>query len=318
MRDCASIIARHPVFRLRYGKAIRYLAPVWLKLLASDGVVAAVFEEVQGRTLSILGAGIDVFVTDEFIAELKASPHFWIGPEIVSRIHRGRSPVLSDKQIRHANTTGGLTTATWHTGVLPQNISRSEVGNTIMTAFVELHRGYLLNEIVFQAETLEHVEAARKIGAFLWNPATTSYEALDSVAPERLEREPHVLGLTRNLAFQMTGSWGASTFLYHRPRFGFSRSEQKLLSCGLAGGTDEQIACKLGISLVAVRKRWRAIYERVETIAPELLPNPNSENEASGERGKTKKQVFLAYVREKAEELRPVSRKLLQVRQSGH
>jgi DNA-binding CsgD family transcriptional regulator len=113
------------------------------------------------------------------------------------------------------------------------------------------------------------------------------------------------------LAFKRGGSWGASAFLYSSPRFGFSRSEQRLLSCGLDGGTDEEIADKLGISLVAVRKRWRAIYERAREIAPELVPNLASENGRSGERGKSKKQRLLAYVRDHPEELRPVSRKLL-------
>jgi hypothetical protein len=307
---CAAIVARHPVLGPRYGKDIQYLVPAWHRLLESDSFVAALFEEQRGSQNTILGVGMDVFVTDEFLQELKSSP-FWLGPELAVRIAKGRSPLLSDKQLRDANTSGGLSTATWQTGVLPEAVGRAEINLTIMTAFVDLHRGFQLKEVVAQAETLKHLEACQTIGTFLWNTAAGSYQGYNGVAPEQLLREPHVIGLTRDLAARLGGSWAASTFLYQPPRFGFSRGEQRLLSCGLEGGTDEEIADKLGISLVAVRKRWRAIYDRVGEIAPELAPILVSEDGGTGERGKAKKQRLLAYAREHPEELRPISRKLL-------
>lgn len=308
-RACAAVIANHPVVASRYGKTIQYLAPAWLKLLGSDGFVAAVFEDQQGSRNTVLGAGVAVFVTDEFICELKSTP-FWIGPELAVRIHRGKSPVLSDKQLRDANTSGGLNLAVWQRGVLFKDIDRAEIGNTMMAAFVDLHRGFLLKEQVVQAETAEHVGSCRSLGALLWDAATRCYEPFDGLAPERLVTAPHVLGLSRGLAHEPRVSWGASMFLYHAPRFGFNRSEQRLLSSGLAGGTDLEIADKLGISLVAVRKRWRAIYERVGRVAPELVPNPFPGDAGIGERGRAKKQRLLAYVREHPEELRPFSPKL--------
>jgi DNA-binding CsgD family transcriptional regulator len=311
-QPCADVVARHPVVSSRYGKTIQYLVPAWLKLLGSDGFIAAVFEEQQGGRTRVLGAGIGVFVTDEFLAELKSVPSFWIGPELADRVVRGRSPVLSDRQVSDANASGGLNIVVWQRGVLPEELARAEISNTIMAAFVEFHRGFLLKELVVQAETVEHVGSCRSIGAFLWKAARASYERYDQLAPEKLVKEPHVLGLSRDLACKLSGSWGASAFLYHPPRFGFSRSEQRLLSCGLGGGTDQEIADKLGISLVSVKKTWRAVYQRVGTIAPELALTPAPENERSSERGKAKKQRLLAYVREHPEELRPVSRKLLQ------
>jgi len=307
---CAAVVAHHPVVGPRYGKTIKYLAPAWLKLLGSDSFVTAVFEKKQESRLTVLGAGVAVFVTDEFICELKSTP-FWIGPELAVRVLRGKSPVLSDKQLRDANTSGGLNLVVWQRGVLPRDTDRAEIGNTIMAAFVDLHRGFLLKEQVVQAETAEHVGSCRSLGAFLWNATTRCYERFDGLAPEKLVRAPHVLGLSRGSVGELGVSWGASIFLYHAPRFAFNRSEQRLLSSGLAGGTDQEIADKLGISLPTVRKRWRAIYERVELIAPELVPNSISGDGTSGERGKAKKQRLLAYVRDHPEELRPISRRLL-------
>jgi hypothetical protein len=314
---CAAIIAGHPVISSRYREAIRYLISAWTELLGTDGIVAAVFEEQEGSTSTLLGSGISAFVTDEFIAELKSKPHFWLGPEIVTRIHEGKSPVLSDKELRAANTVGGLNAAVWHTGVAPDQLARGEVGNTIMTSFAEMHRGFLIKEIVAQAETVEHLHGVRALGMFHWNALTGSYGECDETPSEQILAKPHVVGLTRSLASERRGYWGASTFLYHAPRFGFSRSEQRLLSCGLRGGTDQEIASQLAVSLVSVKKAWRAIYERVGRIAPELVLNSIDGNSVeSGERGKAKKQRLLAYVREHPEELRPISRKLLQARES--
>jgi DNA-binding CsgD family transcriptional regulator len=310
-QSCAAVIARHPVLAPRYGEAIQHLAPAWLKIVGSEAMVAAVFEDVRGTPPVLLGAGVTVFVTDEFITELKNSPHFWMGPELASRTVRGRSPVLSNKQMREANTVGGLNVAVWQRGVLPEDKERAEVSNTIMMAFVQMHRGFLFKEIVVQAETEEHAGSCRTIGARFWNSGTSGYTEFPDVALGKLVQEPHVLGLTRDLAFEQSGSWSASTFLYHRPRFGFSRSEQRLLSCGLGGGTDLDIADKLGISLVTVRKTWRAIYERVAAMAPELALCPPPQRDGSVERGKGKKQRLLFYIIEHPEELRPVSRRSL-------
>jgi len=54
------------------------------------------------------------------------------------------------------------------------------------------------------------------------------------------------------------------------------------------------------------------IYERVAACRPELAPTNSPSEEWTQDRGKQKKQRLLAYLREHPEELRPVSRKLLE------
>jgi hypothetical protein len=315
---CAAIVARHPEHGARYGDSIRHLAPAWLKLLGSDGFVSAVFEELQGAKPTILGAGIATFVSDNFIRELKSAPHFWIGPEITLRLSRAESPVLSDRQVREANTFGGLNVAVWQTGVLPEDMLRGNVANTIMAAFVELYSGFLLKETVTQAETREQGEACGAAGGLLWDHHGGRYRSFAGVSVQNLLSQPHVIGLSRDLALRSSGSWNASMFLSYRPpRVGFSRSEQKLLLHGLNGGTDQEIGRNLGVSLAAVRKSWRLIYERVAATAPEILSNVMQRDGKSHERGKEKKHHLLAYLREHLEELRPVSRRLLKGRGPG-
>jgi DNA-binding CsgD family transcriptional regulator len=309
--ECTAIIARHPVLGPRYGEAIGDLGSIWSSLLAADGCVSAVFEECQGEKSTLLGGGSSLFVKEEFVATLKAAPHFWIGPEVIRRIQAGNSPVLSDKSVRDANASCGLVSAVWHTGVLPESLACAEVGNTVQSAFMEMHRGYKLKEVLAQGESLEHLRGARAIGLSLWKSRESKYGSIDRAQPRELLERPHVLGISRELALNLVGYWGALSFLYQAPRFGFSRGEQKLLSCGLLGGTDHEIAEELGVSIDAVRKTWRTIYGRVTAVAPDLLPSSTVFQGEHAERGKGKKQRLLAYIHAHPQELRPTSRSLL-------
>src|SRR5262249_14803255 len=47
------------------------------------------------------------------------------------------------------------------------------------------------------------------------------------------------------------------------PKFGFSDTEQEVMEMALRGLTDQGIAGGLGLSLVAIKKRWEGIYEKV-------------------------------------------------------
>lgn len=310
VRVCVKVIAAHPVLASRYGSAIRDLSPGWLKLLDSDAFYGTVFEDIQNSKCEVLGAGVAVFVTDDFIRELKCHP-FWVGRELTVRIARGESPVLTDKQVRVANSRGGLNLSVWQTGVSPENLVRYEVGTAIMAAFVDQFRGFLLKESVTQAETLEHVAALSLTGGFLWNTSEGSYQGFSDVDSSELVSRPHVIGLSRELASKSLGSWAGSMFLYQPPRFVFSRSEQRLLLAASHGATDQALSGELGISLGTVKKTWRLIYDRVAACSPELIPHNSENGDGLSERGREKKQRLIAYLREHTEELRPVSRKLL-------
>ena len=79
---CAKIIATHPVIGPRYGSAIKDLPRCWLRLLGSEAMTTAVFEEVEKGRVTLAGVGVGVFVRDEFVRELKATPQFWFGAEL--------------------------------------------------------------------------------------------------------------------------------------------------------------------------------------------------------------------------------------------
>ena len=107
VRECTGILAEHPLVSARYGISLAGLGPVWLRLLASEGLAsaAAVEEEAAGKT-RIPALGVSAFVSDEFLRELKASPHFWIRA-------RGEVPFLCCTGRRNSASTAANNACCW-------------------------------------------------------------------------------------------------------------------------------------------------------------------------------------------------------------
>ena len=308
---CAEHVAAHPVLGPRYGKVIEHLPSAIRRALRGDNFFK-VFEEFSGSTTRLLGAGMAVFVGDDFLRQAKTAPDFWIGPELAKRISGGKSPLLTDDEVRDANSTTGLNLIVWHNTCHPQDVMRPEVATTVMTAFLEAYRGFRLREVVTQADSLEQMWGHRNGGGLYFDRLKGSYGPFPEVDSSNFSDQPRNAGITRELALKHAVSWLSSIFICGSPQFGFSRGEQRLLHSALTDGkTDEGLSEDLGISLSAVKQTWRSIYSRVGVNMPELVPNNSSAGTETQGRGKQKKQHLLAYLREHPEELRPVSRKLL-------
>jgi hypothetical protein len=311
IRRCVEHVAAHPILGPRYGKLIENLPSAMGTALGCD-YGFSVFEELEGSRSRFLGAGLAVFVRDDFLREAKATSFFWVGPELVKRITRGKSPLLSPAEVRYANSTEGLDLMVWDNTIYPQDLIRAEVGMQAMAAFEEAYRGFRLREVFSQANSLEQLYGARDAGGLYFDRLKGCYGNFPELDASNFGEQARNFGITRELASIHGSSRVGALFVYRPPQFGFSRGEQRLLLSALAdGGTDEELSGSLGISVYTVKQTWRAIYDRVEACIPELLPG-NSHAHSQGEtRGKQKKQRLLAYLRERPEELRPVSRTLL-------
>ncbi len=302
---CTEIIATHPVIGPRYGNAIKGLKRAWLRLLGSEAMTTAVFEEIDENRVQLAGVGVGVFVRDNFLRELKAPPQFWFGPVLVRRILDGDSPVLSDKEVRAANSGEGLNELVWETLALPRFSMRTEMYHLMGRAYIEIHRGFRLKEMVTaQAESPERLQWAMDAGGLYWDPKVARYTKSPRRGTKQLAKTPHIVGITRELEFARLGSWVGSLFEYHPPRCGFSHSERRLLICANSNrsSTNAALARNLGISLPTVKKTWLSIYDRVSKHAPELLADSVN---TGAKRGKEKRRRLLTYLQEHAEELRP-------------
>lgn len=312
--DCVRLVATHPILAPRYGDAIKDLPGVWRRLLNNEWFfTSALYEETRGTSAKTLGAGMSVFVTDDFFKEAKTPPFFWLGPELTRRIAQCRSPLLTEKQVGDANSREGLNLVIWQSGAHPDDLKRPEIWEVGVNAFIEHHRGFRLKEWILQAETPEHFVGILNVGSVLYNnPVLSPSPGSHRLDPQQAVTEPHLTGLTRATALKQVGSWAGTVFRYQPPILGFSRSEQRLLWTALRGETDEDLSDLLGISLSGIKKMWRAIYLRVAGHMPELIPSQLPNDGSTQDRGKEKRRRLVAYLRDHPEELRPYSRKLLQ------
>jgi hypothetical protein len=305
---CAEIVASNPVIGPRYGTWIKGLGRAWLRLLNSEAMTTAVFEEIDRGRVRLAGVGVGVFVGDDFICELKTPPQFWIGPMLVERILTGDSPVLSDREVRRANSGEGLNELVWETLAAPNFSLRTEMYHLMGRAYIEIHRGYHLKEMITsQAESPERLQWAMDAGGLYWDPKVARYIKSPRTGAKRLVKAPHIVGITRELEFTRPGSWVGSLFDYHPPRCGFSASERRLLICSISNRypTNAALARNLGISLPTVKKNWLSIYDRASEHVPELFDDSTT---TGPKRGKEKRRRLLAYLQEHAEELRPTER----------
>jgi hypothetical protein len=315
--ECARIIAEHPVIGPRYGKAIRDLAPAWLRLLKCEAQVAAVMEEINGFRATICFVGVSVFVTDAYLRELKTPPLRWMGPDFVARIMRGDSPLISGKQVRELNSGDGMNCVVWEGCIRSGYEQHGEIHRKLLDLFIHLHSGYIWKEVTAQQmESVERFEWMLKSGGQLWNPTTRRYEEWVKKDLREIMKVPHLAGVTREAERGRPGTWVGALFDYRPPRMGFSPSEQRLATLALGGRTDDELADDLGASLSTVKSTWRSIFNRAASCLPELfatLAEADVDLNVTA-RGKEKRRPLMAYLREHPEELRPVSRKLLDQR----
>jgi hypothetical protein len=300
---CVEIVAQHPFIGPRYAGIISALPAVWLSLLGREAFRAYVYEDLQDSPPRLVGVGCSAIISDAFLREVKTPPFFWIGAELTRRVSGGRSPLLLDKQVRETNSNGGVNVTVWEGAVNVPDMHRGEVSHSFLSTFIELHRGFFLKEIIGQGSTDDTLAAVLRAGYLFISSSNGQYTETIDKPPHELILEPHLTGLTRELAHSRLGTWASTLFAYEPPRFGFSPGEQRQLLVALLGGTDVDLSDTLGISLSAVKKAWNSIYERVSTHDPNLVPATG----VAEERGKTKKQHLLAYLRDHPEELRPAA-----------
>lgn len=311
---CVDIVAAHPVIGPRYGADIEKLGSAWRQLLGSAAVISAVFERLDRKRPGIVGLGFAVFVRDEFIREIKTPPLVWIGPELARRVTATDSPILTDDEVRDANSGAGLSEIVWAGTAMPEFEQTRDFYHLLVGSYVEAHRGFLLNELISaQAESVEQLLGGVEAGGLYWNPARQDYERAPPEPAGIFVARPHLVGITREIELSRRGSWVSTLFDYQPPRFGFSRGEQQLLLTALKSfhGTDQELAGALHLSVPTIKKMWGSIYRRVVDCDAELVPDSMLAESGTHERGREKRRSLLAYLREHPEELRLHSPRLL-------
>jgi hypothetical protein len=282
----------------------------WQSVLAANSALSVVVEDADRcADMRLRAFSLSMFVTEDFAKAAQTT----LPPNVAGNLHAqasagGASPILGPAEIGRANAREGLILFAGPLGYAPAETEEEQVAiaELMFSAFFREHDGYQIKELLLETLLPTKWIASNAAGLF---PRTDYAEHLQSYPhqsfPQRLPEECSVLyGLNRAEALESLGSRFLPLFLYTRPRFGFRPGEQRLLNQALRGGTNEEAAQALYISLSAVKKCWETIYTRVAVIAPDLLamgsvPEPK--------RGAEKKDRLLTYLRRHPEELRPYS-----------
>jgi hypothetical protein len=307
VKNCAALLASHPEERRRYGDTFAKVIPAWLRMLRTGCMQGMVLEDIDSAPPHLSACGISAFISDEFVQELKASPLRWISPELTLRALREDAGILDPKRVRAANTYDGLNLIVW-LGIAnptrPEDFT--ELAMEIMRAFWENHVGYRLKEILCQPNEIEPIRFTLNSGMMVWDPTPGRYIDGRGLVEGDFFHSPFLIGETREAGLSQIGSRQSMFFVYTQPKIFFRPGEQRLLSAALRGLTDENLADELTISLSAVKKTWRLVYERASRALPNLNRSEKSDDGADSRRGKEKKQRLLSYLRDHREELRPV------------
>jgi hypothetical protein len=310
---CVGVIEAMPAIARRYGPAIAALRLAWRHLIRREAMRTAVFEEVEGGRTRVWGVGVGVFVHDAFVHALKRPPMFWFGPELARRATRSDSPILSDGEVREANSTNGLNLLVWEGWSLPEFSTRPDANRLRVSAFLDGYRGFRIKEaITSQVESAERLQWNIDAGGLLWDPADARYVHTAGRDLAVLCSEPHLVGTTPEVEASRLGSWIGPLFDYHPPRVGFSKCEQRLLTAALPGRrTDEELCRDLDTTVPAVKSTWRTIFTRAASRLPDLFEVTTQMDAGSGKRGKERRRLLLAYLRDHPEELRPLSQRII-------
>jgi len=293
----------HPGLRLS-DRTRAALVDLLATLLPHRPATTTIEDPTRPYPASIEAIGLSVAVTDAFIDEALEHPRPYLAETFFERMLDGRSPVLSPSEARAANSSSGLNVLVVHFGRRDPDMTGERmrrVAQAGSAAFYFTHTGYrvkvLANE-VFGHDEARYMEAGgfRLIDDF-WNPSRLE------LANVPADRWPYLFALRKE--WIVPGAVNQLAFLFHPlpPELGLSASEQGVLLRALLNESDQQIADESGITLDAVKKTWRRLYERMTLTAPHVLGTEAPGQVAPG-RSTEKRRHLLEYIRMHPEELR--------------
>ncbi len=264
---------------------------LWLQLINHPFCMSAVFESDDCRGMPrIVGFGASVFVSAAFAAAELRDPRPGLNSRVIASLDRGPRVLLTIDEIARGNAGTGLDLVVLYGSWPEQQLAPDcllELQMMLVSSIVQLHAGYKLR-VMLSIAAGEQVLYRRRSGVVT---ELATFAELNQVY--NVIRAPQVDSNQSSLAAQL--------FHYRAPVLGLSDCEKELLAQALDGATDGDLAEAIGLSVPAVKARWRSIYARFARVDPDY----DDEAVERDHRGPQKRHRVLSYVRQHAEELRP-------------
>jgi len=254
--------------------------------------IAVAFESdppIRGHR--IIGFGASAFVSAAFMDAELADPHPDINSRIIASVHSGQSVLLTRDEIARANAGDGVDSVILYGSWREEILSASESAKVQMllpSSYTKLHAGYRIRRIAWETACEHEERFARSSGV---------YRAIGEF-PE----SGRALNLMSSVtAVAVPGSVGNVLCSYTEPVLRLLETDQQLLVAAQNGATDWELTAKLGLTIAAVKARWRSTFARIAEVKSDLV----RDQENGKNRGLQKRHGVLAYVRDHPEELRP-------------
>jgi hypothetical protein len=281
------------------------LVSMWSALLRTGAGSAALIEDVAappGRRVRWFC--FKAFVPDAYLHWLHTAAPPLIGLGLSREYARGCNPLLSHDEVKSANSGCGLNMVCFHSGAPESTTVRDfmeKAGACLMEFRTYFCTGFRLKSYsveVYDAYTHAWAEAS---GLRLRNDYARHRAPATGPAAGR---EARLYGISATEGHGAAGTLGELLFSYAPPCFGFTRAQRDILTLALTtGDTDEQIADRLAVARVTVKKVWSGAYQRVESASPSFFGK--ADGGAGVRRGREKRRWLLTYLRHHMEELRP-------------
>jgi hypothetical protein len=242
-----------------------------------------------------------VFVDDSRAQEYHRCRLPLISRRVLEEWSAGRRPFLSWDEVARANAGSGLNLVVAYYG---QQRGEPRINAANHEALRLALRGWNLR--TYSAEVFAHPgrndrELARTQG---YNVLEYPPEAIRAAGiPE--EVRPFLRAATREGSARRE-NWASYLLFdsYRPPRFAFTLPEQRTIVAALDGATDVAIAQRRNMSLPAVKKHFRNVYDKVADAGAMNVPGTHWPAATNG-RGAEIRRHLLSYLREHFEELRP-------------
>ena len=264
----------------------------WTRLFRDPFSSTAVLEPGNGISgHRLVGFGASVLLSKTFANTELAHPQPDINARVIASLCSGTPALASPAEVARANSSDGVDIlvlcGTWRDHILDDG-EQQQAQTLLAASFVQQHAGYRIARVLCEAVD----EQAR---AFI--ERSVVYKPVAS-----FPQAGRVLYLmTRDSAEAARGSLGNVLFDFREPVLRLRASDQQLLLAAIRGATDTELAKQLGVTLAAVKGRWRSTLNTIAAVMPDLV----RDDKDSESRGSQKRHRVLAYLRTHPEELRP-------------
>lgn len=273
------------------------------QLIASTACTVTVFEDDWGWGQAIVSVAGGLFLADAVVDRYLGAPHPGFLSSVLASLLDGQRPLLTQEEIRRANSTDGLNLAVLPVPTGPVGFDdprHAELRKAAPQAGVRCFGGYRLRAMYYEVFANPVADYLHAGGYRLLH----DYSAQEGAGIFGPGCRPRMFRLTRADLPQGAMSMATQLFDPLPARLGLTPAEQRVALRALDGASDQAIAESLGLSSETVRSCWRSIYHR---LAPEFPRFDTAARQGTGlTRGVEKRRIAIDYLRQNLHELRPI------------